>query len=92
MDGRGSRTKEQRVVIQFEECKTKWSFNSDPPCAQKVYICIYIKIIKAINVMEIGDNTRFVPEDATIVGNTCMYGATGGQVFVSGKAGERFAV
>ncbi|GMY19377.1 ferredoxin-dependent glutamate synthase, chloroplastic [Fagus crenata] len=38
------------------------------------------------------DNTGFCPEDATIVGNTCLYGATGGQVFVRGKAGERFAV
>lgn len=38
------------------------------------------------------ENTGFLPEDATIVGNTCLYGATGGQVFVRGKAGERFAV
>jgi glutamate synthase (ferredoxin) len=38
------------------------------------------------------DKTGFVPEDATIVGNTCLYGATGGQVFVRGEAGERFAV
>lgn len=38
------------------------------------------------------ENTGFVPEDATIVGNTCLYGATGGQIFVNGKAGERFAV
>ncbi|NP_001311623.1 ferredoxin-dependent glutamate synthase, chloroplastic [Capsicum annuum] len=38
------------------------------------------------------ENTGFCPEDATIVGNTCLYGATGGQVFVKGKAGERFAV
>ncbi|KAM7505251.1 hypothetical protein LguiB_004155 [Lonicera macranthoides] len=37
-------------------------------------------------------NTGFVPEEAAIVGNTCLYGATGGQVFVRGKAGERFAV
>jgi glutamate synthase domain-containing protein 3 len=42
--------------------------------------------------MEIGDNTGSVPKDATIVGNTCLYGARGDQVFVSGKAGERFAV
>ena len=27
-----------------------------------------------------------------IVGNTCLYGATGGKFFVAGKAGERFAV
>jgi len=38
------------------------------------------------------ETTGFVPEDATIVGNTCLYGATGGQIFIRGKAGERFAV
>ncbi|XP_074556922.1 ferredoxin-dependent glutamate synthase, chloroplastic-like [Curcuma longa] len=38
------------------------------------------------------EDTGFIPEDATIVGNTCLYGATGGQVFARGKAGERFAV
>ncbi|KAL1548750.1 Ferredoxin-dependent glutamate synthase [Salvia divinorum] len=38
------------------------------------------------------ENPGFTPEDATIVGNTCLYGATGGQVFVRGKGGERFAV
>ena len=38
------------------------------------------------------DNAGVCPEDATIVGNTCLYGATGGQVFARGKAGERFAV
>jgi glutamate synthase domain-containing protein 3 len=27
-----------------------------------------------------------------IIGNTCMYGATGGTLFVAGRAGERFAV
>ena len=27
-----------------------------------------------------------------IVGNTCLYGATGGSLFVAGRAGERFAV
>ncbi|KAL5720219.1 glutamate synthase (ferredoxin) [Ranunculus cassubicifolius] len=38
------------------------------------------------------ETTGFIPEEATIVGNTCLYGATGGQIFVRGKAGERFAV
>ncbi|KZV57862.1 Glutamate synthase 1 isoform 1 [Dorcoceras hygrometricum] len=38
------------------------------------------------------ENTGFSPEDATIIGNTCLYGATGGQIFARGKAGERFAV
>ena len=34
----------------------------------------------------------FEARDASIVGNTCLYGATGGRLFVCGKGGERFAV
>ena len=34
----------------------------------------------------------FAPEESVIVGNTCLYGATGGEAFISGQAGERFAV
>ncbi|ACN16315.1 GltB2 [Desulforapulum autotrophicum HRM2] len=30
--------------------------------------------------------------EAVIVGNTCLYGATGGRLYVAGMAGERFAV
>jgi glutamate synthase (NADPH/NADH) large chain len=30
--------------------------------------------------------------DTVIMGNTCLYGATGGQLFATGHAGERFAV
>nr|YP_009391192.1 glutamate synthase [Dipterocladia arabiensis]ARW59336.1 glutamate synthase [Dipterocladia arabiensis] len=30
--------------------------------------------------------------DSVIIGNTCLYGATGGYLFVNGHAGERFAV
>jgi len=29
---------------------------------------------------------------AVIIGNTCLYGATGGRLYAAGKAGERFAV
>ena len=36
--------------------------------------------------------SSFAPEDNVIVGNTCLYGATGGELFVCGEAGERFAV
>lgn len=32
------------------------------------------------------------PADNVIVGNTCLYGATGGTLFAQGQAGERFAV
>ncbi|HEV7714499.1 MAG TPA: glutamate synthase large subunit, partial [Steroidobacteraceae bacterium] len=35
---------------------------------------------------------RFVGKDTVIMGNTCLYGATGGQLFAAGIAGERFAV
>ncbi|KAL2642870.1 hypothetical protein R1flu_010457 [Riccia fluitans] len=38
------------------------------------------------------NDAKFAAEDATIAGNTCLYGATGGQFFARGKAGERFAV
>jgi len=31
-------------------------------------------------------------EGNTIIGNVALYGATGGEVFIAGKAGERFAV
>ncbi len=30
--------------------------------------------------------------EAVIIGNTCLYGATGGWLFAAGRAGERFAV
>jgi glutamate synthase domain-containing protein 2/glutamate synthase domain-containing protein 1/glutamate synthase domain-containing protein 3 len=36
--------------------------------------------------------STFVPEETTIVGNVVLYGATGGKVFIRGRAGERFAV
>jgi glutamate synthase domain-containing protein 2/glutamate synthase domain-containing protein 1/glutamate synthase domain-containing protein 3 len=34
----------------------------------------------------------FVPEENSIVGNVSLYGATGGEVFLRGMAGERFCV
>ena len=34
----------------------------------------------------------FVPEDNIIIGNVALYGATGGEVFIHGRAGERFCV
>ncbi|MDH5977577.1 glutamate synthase large subunit [Vibrio splendidus] len=36
--------------------------------------------------------TAFVCNEATIIGNTCLYGATGGKLFAAGTAGERFGV
>jgi glutamate synthase (ferredoxin) len=36
--------------------------------------------------------STFVPEENIIIGNVALYGATGGEIFVRGVAGERFAV
>jgi glutamate synthase domain-containing protein 2/glutamate synthase domain-containing protein 1/glutamate synthase domain-containing protein 3 len=36
--------------------------------------------------------STFVPEENIIIGNVAMYGATGGEVFIRGMAGERFCV
>lgn len=35
---------------------------------------------------------RYEAKKASIVGNTCLYGATGGEFFAAGQAGERFGV
>jgi glutamate synthase (NADPH/NADH) large chain len=37
-------------------------------------------------------SARFVHNETIIMGNTCLYGATGGHLFAAGLAGERFAV
>ncbi len=36
--------------------------------------------------------SHFKSNETTIIGNTCLYGATGGKLFAAGLAGERFAV
>ena len=36
--------------------------------------------------------TSFKSNESTIIGNTCLYGATGGSLFAAGLAGERFGV
>ncbi len=37
-------------------------------------------------------NASYVPEENIIIGNVALYGATSGEVFIRGKAGERFCV
>ncbi|GAA4085007.1 glutamate synthase large subunit [Mucilaginibacter panaciglaebae] len=37
-------------------------------------------------------DATFVPEDNIIIGNVALYGATAGELFINGMAGERFAV
>jgi glutamate synthase (ferredoxin) len=38
------------------------------------------------------ENAGYEPEDNILVGNVCLYGATDGELYVNGLAGERFAV
>jgi glutamate synthase (NADPH/NADH) large chain len=37
-------------------------------------------------------HSSFIARDTVIMGNTCLYGATGGELYAAGRAGERFAV
>src|SRR3984957_9140402 len=37
-------------------------------------------------------NVRFASQETPIIGNTCLYGATGGEFFAAGRAGKRFGV
>lgn len=37
-------------------------------------------------------SASFVPEDNIIIGNVAFYGATGGEAYIRGQAGERFCV
>ena len=36
--------------------------------------------------------SSFAAHQASIIGNTCLYGATGGELYAAGTAGERFGV
>ena len=38
------------------------------------------------------DGMKFIWHENILLGNTCLYGATGGYLFAAGRAGERFAV
>ncbi|MDB5020529.1 MAG: Glutamate synthase [Pedobacter sp.] len=38
------------------------------------------------------NNVKYVPEQNIIIGNVALYGATSGELFARGQAGERFAV
>lgn len=38
------------------------------------------------------EDVAYIARETPIIGNTCLYGATGGVLFAAGTAGERFAV
>ena len=43
-------------------------------------------------VVKVPDDATIVPEENVIIGNVALYGATSGEVYINGKAGERFCV
>jgi glutamate synthase (ferredoxin) len=43
-------------------------------------------------VIKVPEESTVIPEENVITGNVTLYGATSGEVFINGKAGERFCV
>lgn len=43
-------------------------------------------------VIKVPDRSTIKPEENIITGNVTLYGATSGEVYINGKAGERFCV
>lgn len=43
-------------------------------------------------VVKVPDEATIVPEENIIIGNVALYGATSGEAYINGKAGERFCV
>ena len=43
-------------------------------------------------IIKVPDKSTLKPEDNVITGNVTLYGATSGEVYINGKAGERFCV
>ena len=43
-------------------------------------------------VVRLAPSSTLISHQNTIIGNTCLYGATAGELFAAGQAGERFAV
>ncbi len=43
-------------------------------------------------IIKVPDEATIIPEENIITGNVTLYGATAGEVYINGKAGERFCV
>ncbi len=43
-------------------------------------------------VVKVPEESTIIPEDNVIIGNVAFYGATSGEAYINGKAGERFCV
>ena len=43
-------------------------------------------------IVKVPDEATIIPEENIIIGNVALYGATAGEAYINGKAGERFCV
>jgi glutamate synthase (NADPH/NADH) large chain len=43
-------------------------------------------------IIKVPEEATIIPEENIIIGNVALYGATAGEVYINGKAGERFCV
>src|SRR5690606_41400066 len=43
-------------------------------------------------IVKVPEEATIVPEENVIIGNVALYGATSGEIYINGKAGERFCV
>ena len=43
-------------------------------------------------IIKVPEEATIIPEQNIIIGNVALYGATGGEAYINGKAGERFCV
>ncbi|RMA57241.1 glutamate synthase large subunit [Ulvibacter antarcticus] len=43
-------------------------------------------------IVKVPEEATIIPEDNVIIGNVALYGATAGEAYINGKAGERFCV
>ena len=43
-------------------------------------------------IVKVPDTSTLIPEENVIIGNVALYGATSGEAYINGKAGERFCV
>ena len=52
----------------------------------------WVKVWQVVVSRSSRQGSPFQTQNTAIIGNTCLYGATGGKLFAAGTAGERFAV
>ena len=60
--------------------------------ARIIFVTLLLLYTCSKEVNDISRSPIEIPEDNIITGNVTLYGATSGEVYINGKAGERFCV